>query len=58
MHKFDAERDCWCLEELKKFAGPVLAMRYVDVVGDGVRELVVMSLKGVHILQVGTHWAL
>lgn len=52
MHKFDEERDSWCLEEVKKFASPILGIKYVDIVGDGVKELVVMSLRGVHILQV------
>ncbi|KAJ8981807.1 hypothetical protein NQ317_007393 [Molorchus minor] len=41
----------WCLEELKKIAAPVLGLKYVDVSGDGVKELVILSMKGVHVLQ-------
>lgn len=42
----------WCLEELKMFASPIISMKYVDVIEDGVNELVVLSMKGVHFLQV------
>lgn len=34
------------------FSSPLLAMAHVDLTGDGLRELAVVSLKGVHILQV------
>ncbi|XP_064483754.1 KICSTOR complex protein kaptin-like isoform X2 [Ornithodoros turicata] len=30
---------------------PVLSLRYLDITGDGLRELVVLSTKGLHILQ-------
>lgn len=30
---------------------PVLSVRYLDITGDGVRELLVLSSKGLHILQ-------
>lgn len=36
----------------RSFASPLLAMAHVDLTGDGLRELAVVSLKGVHILQV------
>ncbi|KAJ8941658.1 hypothetical protein NQ314_010303 [Rhamnusium bicolor] len=48
--KRDKERG-WCLEELKKIAAPILSLRYLDISGDGVKELVVLSMKGVHVLQ-------
>ncbi|XP_049986277.1 KICSTOR complex protein kaptin isoform X1 [Alexandromys fortis] len=35
----------------RTFASPLLAMAHVDLTGDGLRELAVVSLKGVHILQ-------
>ncbi|XP_064149988.1 KICSTOR complex protein kaptin isoform X1 [Loxodonta africana] len=35
----------------RSFSSPLLAMAHVDLTGDGLRELVVVSLKGVHILQ-------
>ncbi|XP_035969965.1 KICSTOR complex protein kaptin isoform X2 [Halichoerus grypus] len=33
------------------FSSPLLAMAHVDLTGDGLQELAVVSLKGVHILQ-------
>ncbi len=35
----------------RQFADPVLSLDAVDVLGDGVLELVVVSLKGLHVLQ-------
>ena len=37
----------------REFSKPLLAIDCLDVMGDGMRELVVVSLTGVHILQVG-----
>jgi len=31
---------------------PILALRKVDMAGDGLLEIIVLSLKGLHILQV------
>ncbi|XP_018575978.1 KICSTOR complex protein kaptin-like [Anoplophora glabripennis] len=45
------EQKGWCLEDLKKIAAPVLGLKYLDVSGDGVKELVVLGMKGVHVLQ-------
>lgn len=40
----------------RSFSSPLLALAHVDLTGDGLRELAVVSLKGVHILQVtGLH---
>lgn len=36
----------------RDFSSPLLALAHVDLTGDGLRELAVVSLKGVHILQV------
>lgn len=36
----------------RSFPSPLLAMAHVDLTGDGLQELAVVSLKGVHILQV------
>lgn len=41
----------WCLEDLKKMKAPILDLKYFDICGDGVKELVVFSMKGIHILQ-------
>ncbi|XP_063514574.1 KICSTOR complex protein kaptin isoform X2 [Pongo pygmaeus] len=35
----------------RSFSSPLLAMAHVDLTGDGLQELAVVSLKGVHILQ-------
>ena len=36
----------------RNFADPLLAVDGVDVTGDGLREIIVLSLKGLHVLQV------
>lgn len=41
----------WCLEELKTFSSPILSMKYIDIIEDGINELVVLTIKGIHILQ-------
>lgn len=41
----------FCLLWRRSFSSPLLAMAHVDLTGDGLRELAVVSLKGVHILQ-------
>ena len=35
---------------------PVLWLRYVDMTGDGLRELVVITGRGVHVLQSQLDW--
>ncbi|GAB6024576.1 hypothetical protein CHUAL_009726 [Chamberlinius hualienensis] len=35
----------------RRFAHPLLAVEYFDVTGDGLKELVVLSTKGLHVLQ-------
>nr|CAH7724648.1 unnamed protein product [Callosobruchus chinensis] len=42
----------WYLEEIKKISGSILGIKYIDMDGDGVKDLVIFSTKGVHILQV------
>ena len=39
---------CW----KKSFAQPLYAIDYIDLTNDGVRELIVASSKGLHVLQV------
>lgn len=36
----------------RSFATPLFALEYTDLTSDGLRELVVASLSGLHILQV------
>jgi len=45
----DAEE--WELEWSKSLPAPVLGVRWVDMTGDGLRELVVITTKGVQVLQ-------
>uniref|UniRef100_A0A250Y134 Kaptin n=1 Tax=Castor canadensis TaxID=51338 RepID=A0A250Y134_CASCN len=45
-----AERG-FCLLWRRSFSSPLLAMAHVDLTRDGLQELAVVSLKGVHILQ-------
>lgn len=46
----EAERGFHLLWQ-RDFSSPLLALAHVDLTGDGLRELAVVSLKGVHILQ-------
>lgn len=50
LYKFKKEAG-WCLTALKKIGVPVLGMLNMDVNGDGVRELIVLTMKGVHVFQ-------
>ncbi|XP_074034569.1 KICSTOR complex protein kaptin [Leptinotarsa decemlineata] len=50
MYKKDKKGN-WCLEELKKISAPVLGLKYIDITGDGVKDLVILSMRGVHVLQ-------
>jgi len=43
--------ESWCLSWQKSFSHPILALDYCDVTGDGVRELVALTTRGVQILQ-------
>lgn len=40
------------LQWRRSFKSPVLSVIYLDLTGDGLRELAVLTLKGLHILQV------
>lgn len=42
----------WVLAWQRSFSHPILALEYCDVTGDGVRELVALTTRGVQILQV------
>ena len=37
----------------RSYAFPLLQIDHADITGDGMEELVIVSLKGLHILQVG-----
>lgn len=38
----------------RSFKSPLLSLIYLDLDGDGLRELAVLTLKGLHVLQVTT----
>jgi KICSTOR complex protein kaptin len=42
----------WILAWQRSFSHPILSLDYCDVTGDGVRELVALTTRGVQILQV------
>lgn len=46
------EIDGWQIEGIKSLPNPVYALLYEDVSGDGIKELIVLTLKGVLIIQV------
>ncbi|PSN36425.1 Kaptin [Blattella germanica] len=42
----------WMLKSQRSFANPIHSIQYLDVTGDGVKEFVILTLRGVHIMQV------
>lgn len=51
LYKFNKEKG-WCLTDIKKIGAPIFGIMSVDITGDGIKELIVLTIKGVHILQV------
>ncbi|XP_063231166.1 KICSTOR complex protein kaptin-like [Bacillus rossius redtenbacheri] len=49
--KTEADDSEWQLLSQRTFANPIQAMMYLDVSGDGVRELIALTLRGVHVMQ-------
>lgn len=47
----DDSAEGWTLESQRSFATPIYSILYMDITGDGVREFIVLTLRGVHILQ-------
>ncbi|XP_069681565.1 KICSTOR complex protein kaptin-like isoform X2 [Periplaneta americana] len=41
----------WFLRSQRSFANPIHSILYLDVTGDGVKEFVILTLRGVHIMQ-------
>ena len=49
----DADKSgTWFLLSQRSFANPIHSILYLDVTGDGVKEFVILTLRGVHIMQV------
>lgn len=44
--------DMWELTSRKLFDAPVHSISYMDITNDGLKELIVLTQRGVHILQV------
>ena len=42
----------WILAWQKSFSHPILSLDYCDVTGDGVKELIALTTRGVQVLQV------
>lgn len=40
------------LIEVMKLVGPIFHLLYMDITGDGVKELIVFTMKGLYIYQV------
>lgn len=47
--------DEWWLTDLKRVTSPIFGLMSIDLTGEGVQELIVLTMKGVHILQVSTY---
>ncbi|XP_048840081.1 KICSTOR complex protein kaptin [Brienomyrus brachyistius] len=41
----------------RSFKSPLLSITYLDLTGDGLRELAILTLKGLHILQHSLTWS-
>lgn len=51
LYKFNKEKG-WCLTNIRKLGAPIFGIMCEDITGDGVKEFIVLTMKGVHILQV------
>lgn len=51
MYKFYENKKEWWLHEIKKLSSPIFSIKYSDLTGDGVKDLLVFSMKGLHVLQ-------
>ena len=49
---YRCENSDWSMAWQRSFSHPILALDYCDVTGDGVRELVALTTRGVQVLQV------
>ena len=56
MYKQVEDGTDWELEWSRSLLAPVLGVRWVDMTGDGLRELVVITGRGVHVLQSQLDW--
>ncbi|XP_022251532.1 KICSTOR complex protein kaptin-like isoform X3 [Limulus polyphemus] len=51
LEKKDNGPGCYKLIFHRSFSHPLLSLAYLDIIGDGVKELLAFSTKGLHILQ-------
>lgn len=49
---FSLINNTWELSARKLFDAPVHSISYMDITNDGIKELIVLTQRGVHILQV------
>lgn len=50
VYKWDS--NAWDLRATRTLCHPVHSLHYLDVTGDGVRELLILTPKGLHVFQV------
>ncbi|XP_031351804.1 KICSTOR complex protein kaptin-like isoform X2 [Photinus pyralis] len=48
-YEWDGEE--WFVSNIRTFASPIFGVKYHDITGDGVKELIVLTMKGIIILQ-------
>ncbi|KRT83280.1 hypothetical protein AMK59_4597 [Oryctes borbonicus] len=51
LYKFNNNEEEWRIMETKNVVSPIFRIKYVDVTADGVKELVVFTMKGLYIFQ-------
>ncbi|GJQ66742.1 hypothetical protein Trydic_g4682 [Trypoxylus dichotomus] len=51
LYKFDKKEEEWRILETKNVVSPIFRIKYIDITSDGVRELVVFTMKGLYIFQ-------
>ncbi|EEC14847.1 hypothetical protein IscW_ISCW020882 [Ixodes scapularis] len=52
LERFPSGKEAYALLWQQTVSHPILSLRYLDIMGDGACELLVLSTKGLHILQV------
>ncbi|CAG2176538.1 unnamed protein product, partial [Oppiella nova] len=51
VYKYDTESDSYELLWERLFAHPLQSIAYIDLTGDGLKELIVLTVKGLHVMQ-------
>ncbi|KAK9702111.1 hypothetical protein QE152_g30175 [Popillia japonica] len=51
LYKFHKDEDEWRILETKSLVSPIFRIKYLDITADGVKELIVFTMKGLYIFQ-------